>query len=119
LADKYGVTKAFLFLGFVPTQQNMYTALQQYGYVLVFKPTLILKNGKVKGNVDAEIVLHSMIEINNYEKAVIVSGDGDFYCLIEYLKKQNKLERLIVPDKADYDLPPKNCTTPRLSFAVN
>jgi len=40
------------------------------------------KNGKIRGNVDAELVLHAMIEIQNYEKAVIVSGDGDFHCLI-------------------------------------
>ena len=32
------------------------------------------------------------------EKAVIVSGDGDFYCLIEYLAKQNKLRKIIVPN---------------------
>jgi uncharacterized LabA/DUF88 family protein len=40
------------------------------------------KNGEIRGNVDAELVLRNMIEIQNYEKAVIVSGDGDFHCLI-------------------------------------
>jgi uncharacterized LabA/DUF88 family protein len=40
------------------------------------------KNGKIRGNDDAELVLHAMIDIQNYEKAVIVSGDGDFHCLI-------------------------------------
>ena len=55
LEDKYGVVKAFLFIGYVPTQQNLYTALQEYGYILVFKPTLILQHGKIKGNVDAEL----------------------------------------------------------------
>ena len=78
LADKYGISKAFLFIGYVPTNQILYTSLQEYGYILIFKLTLVLGNGKVKGNVDAELVLHSMIEYQNYEKAVIVTGDGDF-----------------------------------------
>ena len=47
LQDKYGVVKAFLFIGYVPTQQSLYTSLQEYGYILVFKPTLSLPGGKV------------------------------------------------------------------------
>jgi len=43
LQDKYGVTKAFIFIGYIPTQQSLYTALQDYGYILVFKPTLSFK----------------------------------------------------------------------------
>ncbi|MEW6555992.1 MAG: NYN domain-containing protein [Elusimicrobiota bacterium] len=77
----------------------MYTSLQEYGYILIFKPTLFLPNGKVKGNIDAELVLHTMIEYPNYDKAVIVTGDGDFHCLIEYLKRHNKLGKIIVPNR--------------------
>ncbi len=99
LKDKYGVTRAFLFIGYVPTNQNLYISLQEYGFVLVFKPTLQLPNGKVKGNIDAELVLHTMIEYPNYEKALIVTGDGDFYCLVEYLIKQGKLLRILVPNQ--------------------
>lgn len=43
-----------------------------------------------------------MIQYPNYDRAVIVSGDGDFHCLIEYLEKQNKLARLLVPNKKRY-----------------
>ena len=99
LADKYGVVKAFLFIGFVPTNQILYTNLQEQRYILIFKPTLILNDGRVKGNVDAELVLHAMIEYPNYGKAVIVSGDGDFHCLIKYLKSRAKLEKLIIPNR--------------------
>ena len=102
LLDKYGVVKAFLFIGYIQTQQVLYTALQKYGYILVFKPTLELKDGKVKGNVDAELVLHTMIEWNNYDKAVIVTGDGDFHCLVEHLKRKNKLEKLLIPNRHKY-----------------
>jgi uncharacterized LabA/DUF88 family protein len=102
LHDKYHVTKAFLFIGFVSTNQDLYLSLQDYGYLLVFKPTLYLPSGKVKGNVDAELVLHTMIEYPNYDKAVVVTGDGDFYCLVDHLKKHDKLEKLIVPDEKRY-----------------
>jgi uncharacterized LabA/DUF88 family protein len=80
----------------------MYTDLQGYGYVLVFKKVTDFRNsdGKIthKGNVDAEIVLHSLLQIENYDKAVIVSNDGDFYCLIEHLENEGKLLKIIYPN---------------------
>src|SRR3989338_296700 len=63
LKDKYNISKAFLFIGYVPQNQALYTYLQEDGYILIFKPTLQLPKGKVKGNVDAELVLHTLIEI--------------------------------------------------------
>ena len=98
LREKYGITKAFLFIGYIPTNQSLYTTLQSFGYILVFKPTLQGAKGKIKGNVDAELVLHAMKEMPHYDKALIVSGDGDFCCLIEHLQKMNKLLNLMVPD---------------------
>jgi len=105
LKEKYRVSKAYLFIGMKPGNERLYTYLQEAGYVLIFKPTLEIKrNGRIetKGNVDAELVLHSMIEYPNYDKVVIVSGDGDFHCLIEYLDKENKLGRLLVPNKVSF-----------------
>lgn len=99
ISDKFGVTKAYLFIGFVSDNQSLYTTLQEAGYVLIFKPTLKLPNDTYKGNVDAELVLHTMIQIQNYDYAVIVTGDGDFHCLVEYLIGQNKLGRLVIPNK--------------------
>lgn len=102
LREKYGITKAFLFIGYIPTNQSLYTALQSFGYILVFKPTLQGAAGKIKGNVDAELVLHAMKELPNYDKALVVSGDGDFCCLVEHLKKMKKLLNLLIPDRSQY-----------------
>lgn len=102
LKDKYDVSKAFLFLGRVEKYQKMYDFFERVGYICIFKPTLPHKDGNTKGNVDAELVLHAMIEFKNFDKAVIVSGDGDFYCLVDYLKKQNKLEQVLVPNEKCY-----------------
>lgn len=100
LNHKYNVKKAYLFIGQLAGNESLYTYLQECGYILIFKPTLQHKvNGKIiiKGNVDAELVLHTMIHFKNYDKAVIVSGDGDFHCLIEYLANKNKLLKILTP----------------------
>jgi len=100
LVDKFRVDKAFLFIGHIKQNEELYKALRGYGYLLVFKPTVKDNNGKAKGNVDAEIVLHSaVIEYPKYDKAIIVSGDGDFYCLHEYLSKKKKLLKIIIPNR--------------------
>lgn len=97
LTHKYQVSKAFLFIGFLPTNTSLYRALQDYGYTLIFKPTITGADGKSKGNVDAELVLHSMIEYANYDMAVMVTSDGDFACLAEYLYGKGKLKTVISP----------------------
>ena len=102
LSDKYDVQKAYLCIGYIPQNQAMYTKLQQKGYILVFKPILTLKDGTTKGNCDADLVLRAMIEYPNYDKAVIIAGDGDYYSLIDYLKSQNKLEQVLIPDEERY-----------------
>lgn len=76
--------------------------MQKYGYLLIFKPTLALLSGGTKGNVDAELVLYSVIEMQNYDKAIIVSGDSDYHCLVDYLIKQDKLLHLMIPNKYKY-----------------
>lgn len=99
LADKFRVNKAFLFIGYIPQNKNLYDALQFFGYELVYKPTVKDDQGKVKGNVDAELVLHAAaIEFARYEKAIVVAGDGDYRCLYEFLIKRGKLLRIIIPN---------------------
>lgn len=123
LEDKYGVTKAYLFIGYIPENEAMYEQMHDLGYAIVLKPTFDMtkpwpeatvaseadKKGKpennepaedkkpVKGNIDAELVLWAMKEMSNYDQAIIVSGDGDFYCLVEYLEAKNRLLHLLTP----------------------
>src|SRR3990167_6957803 len=98
LRNKYNVVKAYLFIGSVAGNESLYAFLQECGYVLIFKPTLSRRErGKVvtKGNVDAELVLHMMIQYKNYHQTIIVTGDGDFHCLIEYLDGKGKLLKVL------------------------
>lgn len=111
LADKHGVTKAFMFIGYVPEFEDMYQQLHESGYLIVLKPTFDMTRPQpvekpnekeedkkpTKGNVDADLVLWAMKEFPNYSKAIIASGDGDFYSLVEYLEEQGKLAKLLTP----------------------
>lgn len=119
LADKYSVNKAFLFIGFIAENERLYEDLRSSGYILVFKPTFKGVNGQIKGNVDAELVLNAMIEYNNYDKAVIVSGDGDFYCLVDFLNKNQKLEKLLIPNVYKYSGLLKPFAPNKLEFMNN
>ena len=102
LREKYDVEKAYLFIGFIEGNNPLYLRLQEAGYLCIFKPTLMYKDGTTKGNCDAELVLHAMIEYSNYDKAVIVTGDGDFYCLINYLIEKDKLKAVIIPNRLKF-----------------
>jgi uncharacterized LabA/DUF88 family protein len=77
----------------------MYSALQEVGFILFFKPLVRYDDGTVKGNVDAELVMQAMVDIENYDQAVVVSGDGDFSGLIRHLASRNKLRQVIVPNR--------------------
>jgi len=102
LKNKFDVSNAFMFIGYVPANQRLYTQLQKAGFILVYKTAIsYMKNGKtfIKGNVDAELVLHSAaIEYPNYDQAVIVTNDGDFFCLVQYLDDNRKLLKILAPN---------------------
>jgi uncharacterized LabA/DUF88 family protein len=110
LAEKYGVDKAYMFIGYMPENEDLYEKMHEAGYLVVLKPTFDVtkprpdndRNDKdddkpVKGNIDADLVLWAMKEMPNYKKAIIVSGDGDFYSLVEYLANKNRLLHLLAP----------------------
>jgi uncharacterized LabA/DUF88 family protein len=116
LREKYGVEKAFLFIGYLPENQKLYTSLQQAGFILVFKPVLQLKDRGAKGNVDADLVLKAMTEYGSYEKAVIVTSDGDFHSLVEYLYQKGKLETVLSPSAAKCSALLKKTAKERINF---
>ncbi|MFH0795793.1 MAG: NYN domain-containing protein [Candidatus Omnitrophota bacterium] len=67
-------------------------------------------------NCDAELVLQAMIEYHNYHQAVIVSGDGDFACLVKYLSEKGKLRNLLVPNSLKYSALLKKPAEKRIVF---
>ena len=96
LSEKYGVQKAYLFIGLIPKYAELYKHLQEAGYTLVFKEVIYDDAGKPKGNCDADLVLQAVCD--TYEKkcndVVIITSDGDYACLVRFLMK--KMGRVFV-----------------------
>lgn len=101
LRDKYDVDKAYIFLGFIANNSRMYQDLQSWGYTLVFKPTIPDGKGEVKGNVDAELVLYAVSDFyeKKYDNAILITGDGDFACLANFLIKKKGLRVVLSPNR--------------------
>lgn len=102
LATEFNVTRAYMFVGFMEEQQQLYNALQEAGFILVFKPLIRHADVEIKGNVDAELVLQAMVDIDRYDQAVIITGDGDFAGLIRHLVSVKKLKQIIIPNRDKY-----------------
>lgn len=102
LKHKYSVVEAMIFLGQMDRHQSLYRDLKKMGYTLRFKQTIrYFQDGKqtIKGNVDAELVLHAAaIQYDHYDKAVLVTGDGDFACLADFLVQHSKLQCIVTPN---------------------
>ena len=100
LDHKFGVEKAYLFMGMIPRNAGLYRDLENWGYTMIFKTTLPDGGGGVKGNCDGEMILQAVSEFyeNQYDEAVVVSGDGDFGCLVNFLKGKGSLRRVISPN---------------------
>jgi len=99
LREKYGVQRAYLFLGLVPRYKNLYTNLQEKGFTLIFKEITYDGNGKIKGNCDADIVVRAMRDAyeNTFNKAVLVSSDGDYASLVSFLIEKEKMMVVLSP----------------------
>jgi uncharacterized LabA/DUF88 family protein len=105
---KYGVKEAYIFIGNIPKNQDLYLYLQNCGYKLVMKDAAKYwdkktKQYEYKGNVDTDIVLYSVGKFyKDYTDAVFVSGDGDFVSTYDYLAEKGKLKAIIVPNRYNY-----------------
>lgn len=119
LAENYGVTKAYMFIGFVALNQSLYDNLQEAGFILKFKPTIPGEDGKLKGNIDADLVLQAALEIPEYDSAIIVSSDGDFYSLVQHLYEVGKLKVVLSPDIGNVSSLLKQTAKEKINFMNN
>lgn len=99
LSEKYSVNRAYIFIGLIPKYKDLYTYLQEAGFTLAFKEVVYDGNGKPKGNCDADLVLQATRDAyeNKFDKAIIVSSDGDYASLVKFLKEQKKLRIILSP----------------------
>ena len=94
LTEKHAVKIAYYFIGYMRKYESLYDQLRRQGYELNFKEVATHED-VIKGNVDVNLTLQSMIDYDDYAKSVIITSDGDYACLVEYLQDKGKLECLI------------------------
>lgn len=101
LGDKYHIQYAYLFIGLMPKNKDLYTQLQEQGYTLVYKEVTYDGKGKAKGNCDSELVLKATVDFyeKHFDQAILISSDGDYACLVDFLKKKNSFHTLLSPGK--------------------
>ncbi|MEK7198262.1 MAG: NYN domain-containing protein [Patescibacteria group bacterium] len=99
LTEKYGVNRAYIFIGLMSKYKDLYTNLQEAGFTLIFKETTYDNDGKAKGNCDADLVLKATIDYfeKNFDNAILVSSDGDYACLVKFFKENKVLHSVISP----------------------
>ncbi len=73
---------------------KFYLKLQEFGYELYLKPVKLYNqedgSTKRKANCDVDMAFHLMKEKDTFDRAVILSGDGDFLPVLKYLKNIGK-----------------------------
>ncbi|MEX1112489.1 MAG: NYN domain-containing protein [Candidatus Andersenbacteria bacterium] len=103
LQQKYNVKEAYYFLGFTQdNQQDLYDAIQKAGFILQFREHSSAMLGKKKGNVDTDIVFSVMKKLyqrEDFERVVLVSGDGDYRMMVDFLIDENRLKKILFPDQ--------------------
>jgi hypothetical protein len=102
LWHKYRITKAHYFLGYKSEKyQNLYDDLEKAGFLLNFKEHTDTLLSSKKGNVDSDVIFAAMkmlIDKMPFSKIYIVSGDGDYKKLIDYLIKKNRFGKILFPN---------------------
>ncbi len=103
LKKKYDVEKAYYFLGCVNEEfQDLYDKIQEAGFILKFREHTTIMLGKKKGNVDSDIIFDVMKRIyknEEFNKIIIISGDGDYKKLIDFLVEENGFKKILFPNK--------------------
>lgn len=103
LQKKYQVEKAYYFLGFSQEQNNdLYKKIKDAGFILIFKEHSSGMFGKKKGNVDSDIIfsiMKKLYKIEPFNKIVLVSGDGDYKMIVDFLIEEDKLCKILFPNK--------------------
>lgn len=116
LKDHCGVTKAYMFIGYMPEHEDLYKAFQDAGFALMFKPLQPQADGTVKGNIDADLVLQVMLDRDEYQQAVIVTSDGDFHNLVAHLYNTNQLAVVMSPSQQKCSLLLQQAAREKIAF---
>ena len=93
LKTRFGASRILYYAGLDSENKKQllfYELLQRFGYELHLVPVKHFSDGTRKGDVDARLAFEAMRYYNEYEKAIFLTGDGDYFWLFEYLLENGK-----------------------------
>jgi len=101
LQERYGVRRAYIFMGYISKYDQIYSRMRDAGFLVRFKDTIITEGSQIKGNCDADLVLTAVRDAYEsiFDAAVIVTSDGDFASLVAYFREKDRLEMVISPNQ--------------------
>lgn len=105
LKEKYLIKRAYIFLGYRPEFERIYSKMSDAGFLIIFREITQDADGKIKGNCDTDMAVRSVRDVHEsvFDQAIIVSGDGDFSSLVEYLQEKDKIAGVLSPnDKCSF-----------------
>ncbi|OGG61206.1 hypothetical protein A3C87_03600 [Candidatus Kaiserbacteria bacterium RIFCSPHIGHO2_02_FULL_49_34] len=104
LKERYGVIKAYYHLGYVDNEnEKFYDQIQEAGFILKFREHNSLMRTTKKGNVDTDVVFDIMQSLYKGDipgKVILISGDGDYKKLVDFLIEVEKFEKILFPARA-------------------
>lgn len=98
LKARFGATRVLYYAGLDQVNKKQvlfYEALQRFWYELRLVPVKTFRGGKRKGDVDARLTFEAMRDFGEYDEAIFLTGDGDYFWLLEYLLQTGKTIRLL------------------------
>lgn len=96
--------KAFYYSAYDPSQgfiMKIIDWLKHNGFIVVTKEVKKVAHSFIKGNMDVELVVDMLLTKDQYDVAILFSGDGDFTRCVSELQKQGKLVHVVSTEKSD------------------
>jgi uncharacterized LabA/DUF88 family protein len=97
LTSRYGVSRVFFFCGTTHNKKraNLYDTLLRVGYELVLVLTRLIARREAKADVDSAMTFEMMRRIGEYDAAIVMTGDGDYYDVLKHLLEKKQSVRLV------------------------
>ena len=132
LKKRLDVTFAFYFLGNVEENVDLYTTLESYDYTLRLKEpspyvtkekycphchlSIAPEMTRYKADCDSYLTLEAISNMSIYDKAVLITSDGDFDNLVKKLLLQDKLRVVFAPCRAGCSWLLKSAARGRIAY---
>lgn len=132
LQKKLAVIVAYYFIGNNKENSDIYANLESYGYTLKLKDSapytveeqrcphcnrvIAPETIRFKSDCDSFLTLQVMSDWSIYDKAVLITSDGDFDDLVKKLLRQDKLSKVFAPCKDGCSWLLRSATRGRIAF---